>query len=815
MNQVERRAQKLLAQKRRELEARVPRLRHRARNGPAPMPAPLSNEKFVILGSDEADAALRLPERPRLEHMHVIGTTGSGKTNLIEHLARQDILNGRGACVLDPHGGHPDSLYRRLATWLMNSTIAATRAVHLIDPNAAGFVTGFNPLAVPNGHDPAVVAEAALEAFQRLWADEDPDSKPTIQRVLSGTFTALAELGLTLAEARLLFDPQDEHGLREYVLGEVQDEYAQEELEWLHGMGGDRAGIRDLRAEVTGPRNRIAKLVRLEALRTIVGQTARAIDLRQALDRGDIILANLSGGAHTYEKGSDILGRLLVRFLLFHAKRRQRPDIPYFVYLDECQRYLSGDVPTLLAEVRKQGIGLVLAHQWQSQLAQMDEEILSAVRSGTNIKVVFRVKDQVEAADLAEMVIPLNLEQPVEVLVKETVVGHEVRRLQNASTGTSASRAVSAATTKTTGTGVTETEGTSKGRSTIRTESEQESFATTTGRSRSVAAGESDTRGTTRSHVESQADSYGEGSTVSSGTTRGRGGASSAQQGTSSGEHFAQSYDVPVDPWRSGEGAYGRAAAFGEASARNVTAGYDSGRSEVSGTSDAWSEGDSEAKAHSSQSSHSSSVANGIADSVTHGTSQVVTDTESESSTHGITRGVAIAKGVTEARSQSTARSRQESTGVTTGETETFGQTASAGWSEAMVPVMAMRASAVHGKENVLYKAAQMLRSLPTGMAFINFVDHTGMNSAVLRVPQRKMPLLSHEAFAALAENIQSRSPSAQPTAQAKEVVRARRVRLIKAAQQQRLPRSEPADAKGYRIPISKNESSSEGETDD
>lgn len=231
MSELQRRAQRLLEQKRCDLEARVPRLRRAiAQKAPAPGPSPLSTTKYVVLGSDEADLPLRLDERSRLEHMHVIGTTGGGKTTLIEHMVRQDILNGRGACVLDPHGGHPDSLYRRLVSWLGESGLAASRTVHLVDANSEEFVTGFNPLAVPQGHDPAVVAEAALEAFERLWGDEDPDSKPTIQRVLSGTFTALAELGFTLAEARLLFDPEDLDGIREYVLGEVRDEYAREEL---------------------------------------------------------------------------------------------------------------------------------------------------------------------------------------------------------------------------------------------------------------------------------------------------------------------------------------------------------------------------------------------------------------------------------------------------------------------------------------------------------------------------------------------------------------------------------------------------------
>lgn len=799
MKSIEQRVHRLLAQKRQHLEVRVPRLWRPVAHKPTPPSLP-PTDRYVILGSDEASLPVRLDERTRCEHMHIIGTTGGGKTNLIEHMVRQDILNGRGACVFDPHGGHPDSLYRRLVSWIGQSGLGTTRTVHLIDSNADGFATGFNPLSVPAGHDPAVVAEAALEAFQRLWGDEDPDSKPTIQRVLSGTFTALAEIGLTLAEARLLFDPADIDGVREYVLGEVRDEYAREELLWLHTMGGDRAGIRDLRVEVTGPRNRLGKLVRLEALRAVVGQTERVIDLRQALDDGHIILANLSGGARSYEKGSDILGRLLLRFLLFHAKRRQRPHVPYFVYLDECQRYLSGDVPTLLAEVRKQGIGLVLAHQWQSQLAAVDEEILSAVRSGTNVKVVFRVKDQREAADLAEMVMPLNLEEPVKALVKETAVGHEVRRMHNASAGSTATHGWSSATTKNAGTGVTLTKGTSEGTSTTRTESEQESWATTTGSSRSEAFGETHAHGTSLSHVESEGDTDGESLATSHGTTSSRGGGTNEQRGSSSGANFSQSFDVPVNALRGGEDSYGRAVGLGEASSRNVSAGYDSGRSEASGRSDNWSEGESDSEAYGRQSSHSSSVADGVSESDSDGTSHIVTDTHSESETHGFSRGVSIAKAVNETRSESTARSRQESTGSTAGENFSIGQTSSAGWSEAMVPIMALRPSAVHSKENALYFAAQTLRSLKTGTALINYVDQNGMNSAMLRVPWRKMAVLSEDAFSALATEIAARSPSAQPIEQAREVVRLRRLKLTKAAQQKRLPGPEPTQAREFRV---------------
>jgi hypothetical protein len=779
------RAQQLVAAKRRALEGRYPAL---ARTNIAERPS--SSGQRVAVGRDSKGLPLTLDEISRREHMHVIGTTGAGKSNLIEHMARQDILNGRGVLVVDPHGNHPDSPFRRLLTWVVDSGIAKSRTIHVIDPNNPTHTTGFNPLSLPEGYDPAVVAEAGLEAFQRLWADEDPDSKPTIQRLLPAVLTVLSERGLTLAEALAVLDPDDKDGIRSLL--------------WLHDMGGERTGRRDLRIEVMGPRNRIAKLMRAAAIRTMVGQTERVIDLREAMDESHIILANLAGGARVYEKGADLLGRLVVRFLCFHAKRRQKPHQPFGVYLDECQRYLSGDMPVILAELRKQGVMMLLAHQWSTQLSKVDEEILSAVRNATNIKAVFRVKDPIEAADLAEMGIPLNLELPVDMLTKETVVAHELRRMSNANAGRNTLRSRSLATSETTSTGVTQTKGESEGESTTRTVSEQRSAALTFGQSRSTAIGKQRTVGSTVSHNESCTDSESEGTTISRGASRSRGGGSTEQHTNSSGKNFAQSFNVPMNMWRSGEYQYRRAAVWEEGSDRNVTRGYNSGESHARGASQQWSEGESHSTASSNQRSQSWSVAEGTSESESYGRSKTKTESQSESATLGLTRGVSLANGVNKTQSTSVARSDQVSSGTTTGTSIGDGQSSSSGWSEGLVPILAKRAASVHSKENVLYQAAQMLRSLPSGTCFINWVDRNGMQSAMLRVPLLPPIPVSDEEFYQIRRTVLDDSPSAMPIAHAERQLAERRQRLLATAHAHSLPEPAPPEPESFRTPIRK-----------
>jgi len=367
-----------------------------------------------------------------MEHGLYVGTTGSGKTTAMDLSIRQDIAAGRGVLVMDPHGEHPDSLYRSLLSWIKERGYDKSRQVQLIDPSETAYSVGFNPLARDHDTDISVVAGVTLEAFSRAWGGEDTSTKPTIERVLTTTFSALCELDLSLAEAPLLLDRADRHSLRRYALEHVKDPHTLRELERLNELSDDERRKADFDIEVLGPINRLARFLRPAAISSMVGQTA-GIDFAKAFDEGHVILCNLSGSNRVYEKDADLLGRLITRFAFHHAKRRQHPERAFFIYMDECHRYLSGDLENILAESRKYGVGAILATQWLQQLRSESENMLAAVLNATNLKTVFRVKDPMEAEQLAEMVIPFNLETPVRVLVKPTVTGYRRIQLKNAS----------------------------------------------------------------------------------------------------------------------------------------------------------------------------------------------------------------------------------------------------------------------------------------------------------------------------------------------------------------------------------------------
>src|SRR5262249_52688226 len=143
----------------------------------------------------------------------------------------------------------------------------------------------------------------------------------------------------------------------------------------------------------------------------------------------------------------------------------KKPILPYWLYLDECQLYLSGDVQSMLAECRKYGLGLVLSHQFLSQLGKSNDELRAAVCGRTKLKAVFNISDYIDAEELGLAWKTFDLEQPVKASVRPTVVGHQIAKMGSESISAQES--------------TTETRSRTKGESESETRTYVQSFAET------------------------------------------------------------------------------------------------------------------------------------------------------------------------------------------------------------------------------------------------------------------------------------------------------------------------------------------------
>ena len=412
----------------------------------------------IRLGTRTDGKAVFLPDRARATHMQVIGASGTGKTKFLEQLIREDMLAGNGLCLIDPTG----NLYHDLVCWAETKGFLGRKPIVLFDPASPDWTFGFNPLDFTNGpqEDISFLVDAMVKACAAVWGGEDTNRTPLLKRCLRAIFHVLAERRQSLLEAVYLVNPQDPTGIRRLLTREIDDFIIREQWDSFNPMRP-----REFQETFSSATNRLLEFLASERIRRILGQRTNTLSFRELMDRGGMVLVNLSSGRALSEANASLLGALLVNDLFLKARGRPKGSRPFFVYIDECSRFVSEDIGRILDEGRQFGLHLILAHQHLSQLKRAGEAVYGAVLTDARTKVVFGGLSPEDAETMADLLYmgELDFEEAKTSLNKPVTVGHAIRWFENESATRSRSESESTGRTVTRGTSTSTTR--SRGRS--------------------------------------------------------------------------------------------------------------------------------------------------------------------------------------------------------------------------------------------------------------------------------------------------------------------------------------------------------------
>lgn len=324
-----------------------------------------------------------LPQSLRMRHTYAIGGSGTGKSTLLLNLALQDLEEGRGVAVLDPHGDLVDGLVSRMPE-------SRVRDVILLNPADEEFPIGLNILSANSELEKGLLSSDLVATFRRLssaWGDQ-------MNAVLGNAILAFLESsqGGTLLDMRhFLVDK----AFRSRFLATVQDAevvyFWEKEFPLLIG----RAASPLL--------TRLDVFLRPKPIRNMVAQR-RCLDFRAIIDGRKVLLAKLPQGA-IGEENAHLLGSLLTSKL--HQAALSRQDVGegaregFNLIIDEFQDFATPSMAALLSGVRKYGLGLTLAHQNLAQLGGASDALLGSVLANASTRICFRLGD-IDAKRLAE-----------------------------------------------------------------------------------------------------------------------------------------------------------------------------------------------------------------------------------------------------------------------------------------------------------------------------------------------------------------------------------------------------------------------------
>ena len=354
---------------------------------PAPVSLKNGSELDVILGVNRyhgTDTKIGLTEDERQRHVYIIGGTGNGKTTMLQYAAIQDIQNGKGMAVIDPHGDFAETVLKHIPE-------DRIRDVIYINPDDLAFPVGINLLEIPEGatgddllREKDLITESVVSVFRKIFSEDDSGGH-RIEYVLRNTvLTALTLPDCTLFTVLKLLNNAS---YRDKITKGLEDEDLKDFWNNEIGKAGEFQRVK-MSAGIT---SKVSRFRQSAFAYRILSQTKSTIDFDSNLDYKKILICNFSKG-RLGEDTSALFGTAILAKLQVATNRRDRIDqakrTPFYLYVDEFQNFATMPFVQMLSEARKYKLFLTMAEQSTSQ--QEEQRMVNIILANVGTVVCFR-----------------------------------------------------------------------------------------------------------------------------------------------------------------------------------------------------------------------------------------------------------------------------------------------------------------------------------------------------------------------------------------------------------------------------------------
>ncbi|MDF2379814.1 MAG: type IV secretion system DNA-binding domain-containing protein [Candidatus Gracilibacteria bacterium] len=374
-----------------------------------PPPTNMGNEG-ILLGNNvyqNKKTPIYILPKDRTRHMYVIGKSGSGKSALLNFMARQDIAQGNGCCVIDPHGDLIEDCLKYIPKDRVKDVIH-------FNPADQERPMGLNLLEVSNPAQMDMASSQATEIFIKLFGDEI--FGPRIQHYFRNACLTLmedTEEGATLIDVPRMFVDEE---FMKYKVSKVKNPIVKAFWEKEYANTGER----ERQEMIPYFSSKFGPFITNTIMRNTIGQPKSAFNFREAMDEGKILLINLSKGKMG-DLNTQLLGLICVAQLQMAAMGRtdmpEEERRPFYMYVDEFQNFATDSFASILSEARKYKLALILAHQYIGQLTvsksgKQSTAIRDAVFGNAGTILSFKIGAE-DAEYMAKEFAPVLSEQDV------------------------------------------------------------------------------------------------------------------------------------------------------------------------------------------------------------------------------------------------------------------------------------------------------------------------------------------------------------------------------------------------------------------
>lgn len=353
----------------------------------APLSLKQDTKLDVVVGMNHhhnIETPIGLTEAERERHVYIIGGTGNGKTTMLQYQIVQDMQNGKGIAVIDPHGDMAETLLRFVPEDRIKDVI-------YFNPDDISHPIAMNLLEIPEGlaedeemREKDLVTEALISVFRKIFSEEDTGGH-RIEYVLRNAI----QTALTVNNATIftVFDLLNDPTYRSKVVAKLDNKDLANF--WKHELGkaGDMQKVK-MSAGITA---KIGRFLFSASAKRILEQPKSSINFEDILDEGKILICNFSKGL-IGEDTSELFGITILAKLqlasLRRARLKQSERKPFYLYVDEFQNFATASFVQMLSESRKYKLFLTMAEQSTSQ--QKDQQMVQIILANVGTVMCFR-----------------------------------------------------------------------------------------------------------------------------------------------------------------------------------------------------------------------------------------------------------------------------------------------------------------------------------------------------------------------------------------------------------------------------------------
>ncbi len=354
-----------------------------ANTAPAPNDIPNEGTVLGINRHRNTERTIHMTELDRMRHLYVIGQTGTGKSKFLTNLIIQDIEQGNGVCMIDPHGTDIEDVLGAIPP-------EREKDVIYFDPSRMDRVVGLNMLEydINKPEQKTFVVNELFSIFQKLYGANPESMGPMFEQYFRNATLLVMEdpeSGNTLMDiSRVMADAKYRRMKLEKAKNPVVVQFWRE----IATKAGGEASLENIVPYIV---SKFDVFTANDYMRPIIGQQKSAFNFRQIMDERKILLVNLSKG-RLGEINANLIGMIFVGKILMAALSRvddsTRSFPPFYLHIDEFQNVSTPAIASILSEARKYKLSLTMAHQF---IAQLDEKIKDAVFGNVGSIASFRV----------------------------------------------------------------------------------------------------------------------------------------------------------------------------------------------------------------------------------------------------------------------------------------------------------------------------------------------------------------------------------------------------------------------------------------